>query len=142
MGFGSGLAPVAPGTVGTLVGVPFFFMFSALTWPVYLLLLLVFTALAVYLAQAAERIIGKKDAPSIVIDEITGFLWTMFYTPPTVGCIVGGFLLFRFFDIVKPFPVRKLQDKLPGGYGIVGDDVMAGIYGNLTLHILIKLSVI
>jgi phosphatidylglycerophosphatase A len=77
-----------------------------------------------------------------VIDEVVGLLWTMFYVPPTIPAVIIGFILFRFFDIVKPFPVRLLQDKLPGGYGVVGDDVMAGIYSNLARQVLIKFSVI
>lgn len=137
-GFGSGYAPFAPGTAGTLVGIPLFFIFSLLPWPLYLFLLAFFTGAAVYVAQAAEKLFAKKDAPSIVIDEITGFLWTMFYVSPTLAGVLGGFLLFRLFDIAKPFPMRSIQDKLPGGYGIVGDDVMAGIYGNLVLQILVK----
>jgi phosphatidylglycerophosphatase A len=137
-GFGSGYAPFAPGTAGTLAGIPIFFIFSLLPWPWYFLLLALFSAAAVYIAQAAEKIFAKKDAPAIVIDEIIGFLWTMFYVSPTPTVVLGGFLLFRFFDIAKPFPVRSIQDKLPGGYGIVGDDVMAGIYSNLVLQILAK----
>jgi phosphatidylglycerophosphatase A len=135
---GIGFFPVAPGTAGTLAGIPLFFIFSAFPWPVYLLFLVTFTCAAVYLAQAAENIFSEKDPSCIVIDEVVGFLWTMFYIPPTLVCIFSGFILFRFFDIVKPFPVRSLQDKLPGGYGVVGDDVMAGIYANIALRFLIK----
>lgn len=137
-GLGSGFAPVAPGTAGTLAALPLFFIFSVFPWPVYLLFLAAFTCVAVYLAQAAENIFGEKDPPCIVIDEIAGFLWTLFYVPPTFACVFWGFILFRFFDIVKPFPVCSLQDKLPGGYGVVGDDVMAGIYANIALQVLIK----
>lgn len=137
-GFGSGFTPVAPGTAGTLVGIPLFFIFSAFPWMVYLLFLAAFTCAAVYIAQAAENLFGKKDSPRIVIDEITGFLWTMFYVPPSFACIFFGFIFFRFLDIAKPFPIRSLQEKLPGGYGVVGDDVMAGIYANIALQALIK----
>ena len=129
---------VAPGTAGTLAGIPLFFIFSAFLWPAYLFLLFLFTGAAVYITAEAEKIFGEKDPPCIVIDEITGFLWTMFFVPPTLACIFLGFILFRFFDIFKPFPVRILHDKLPGGYGVVGDDVMAGIYSNIALHVLIK----
>ena len=141
-GFGSGYMPRAPGTAGTLVGVAFFLLFSPLSWPVYLILLVLITGAAVYIAAAAEDLFAAKDAPVIVIDEITGFLWTMFYVPPSLAGLFIGFICFRFFDIVKPFPVRSLQDKLPGGYGIVGDDVMAGIYSNLALQVLMIFSVI
>ena len=134
--------PRAPGTAGTLVGVAFFFIFSRLSWPVYLFLLVLVTGAAVYIAAVAEKLFAAKDDPAIVIDEIAGFLWTMFYVPPSLAGLLIGFICFRFFDIVKPFPVRSLQDKLPGGYGIVGDDVMAGVYSNLALQALMRFSVI
>ncbi len=125
-----------------MVGVLLYILLAFLPWPAYLFFLLVFSAAAIYLAGEAEVIFGKKDPACIVIDEVVGLLWTMFNVPPTIPSVIIGFILFRFFDILKPFPVRLLQDKLPGGYGVVGDDVMAGIYGNLALHILIKFSVI
>lgn len=141
-GFGSGNAPAAPGTAGTVVGVFFYLLLAVLPWPAYLFFLLVFTAAAIYLAQEAEIIFRKKDAPCIVIDEVVGFLWTMFCVPPTIAGVILGFFLFRFFDILKPFPARLIQDKLFGGYGVVGDDVMAGIYGNLVLQMLITFSIL
>ncbi len=141
-GFGLGHVPVAPGTAGALAGIPLFLIFSLFSWPVYLLFLAALTALSVYLAQAAEGYFGKKDAPCIVIDEIAGFLWAMTLVAPTPARVISGFILFRFFDILKPFPIRTLQDKLPGGCGIVGDDVLAGIYSNLVLHFLMQYFVI
>jgi len=125
-----------------LVGILVYFPLATLPWPVYLCFLMVFTAAAVYVAQEAEVIFRKKDASCIVIDEVGGLLWTLFCTPPTFPVVVMGFFLFRFFDIFKPFPARLIQDKLPGGYGVVGDDVMAGIYGNLVLQVFIKFSIV
>jgi len=136
-GFGIGFVPFAPGTAGTLAGIPLFFILSSFSWYGYLFLLACFTGAAVYLAGAAEVLFGKKDPPCIVIDEIAGFLWTMLWVSSTLVHVLLGFILFRAFDIIKPFPVRSFQDKLPGGYGIVGDDVMAGIYSNLALRIVI-----
>jgi phosphatidylglycerophosphatase A len=133
---------VAPGTAGTIVGVLLYLLLAALPGPAYFFSLLVFTAASVYLAREAEVIFSRKDAPCIVIDEVAGFLWTMFAVSPAIFPVIIGFILFRFFDIVKPFPVRLLQDRLPGGYGVVGDDVMAGIYSNLALQILIQFSVL
>lgn len=130
---------MAPGTAGTLAGILLYLPLSALPEPAYLFFLLAFTGVAVYLAREAEVVFKQKDPPCIVIDEIAGFLWAMFFVPPTITTVSIGFLLFRFFDILKPFPVRLLQDKLPGGYGVVGDDVMAGIYSNVVLQILIKI---
>jgi phosphatidylglycerophosphatase A len=125
-----------------MAGIPLYFLLTFFSGSVYLFFLLVFTAVAVYVAREAEFIFGQKDAPCIVIDEVAGLLWTMLYVPATIPAVIIGFILFRFFDILKPFPVRLLEDKLPGGYGVVGDDVMAGIYSNLALQVLIKFSVI
>ncbi len=137
--FGSGFAPFAPGTVGTVVAIPVYLIFSPLFWPLYLLSALALTFLAVYASHEAEKIFQKKDAPQIVIDEIAGFMWAMFLVNPTARHILLGFILFRLFDILKPFPARLFQNRLPGGYGIVMDDVAAGIYANISLLILLKL---
>lgn len=141
-GFGSGLAPLAPGTMGTLTGVPLYLLLDAFSWPNYFFAVLMMTGAAIYLSQAAEKLYAAQDPPCIVIDEIVGFLWTMLDVPPTFATLFLGFILFRFFDIAKPFPVRALQDKLPGGYGVVGDDVMAGIYSCLVLHLLMIFSLL
>lgn len=109
-----------------------------MAWPLYLLSVLAITFLAVHVSQEAERILEKKDASQIVIDEVAGFLWTMFLVSPTFWHILLGFILFRFFDIVKPFPARLCQQRLPGGYGVVFDDVVAGIYANIVLLVLIE----
>jgi len=96
-----------------------------------------FSFLAVYVSQEAEKLFRKKDAPQIVIDEMAGFQFTMFLVTPTAWHILCGFLLFRFFDITKVFPARLCEERLPGGYGVVGDDIIAGIYANLSLTLLI-----
>ncbi len=137
-GLGSGLSPLAPGTAGTLVGVVVYLVFSRLVWPVYLLSAVTFAFFAVYVSQEAERIYGRKDPSRIVIDEIAGFLVTMFLVAPTLSHIVIGFVLFRVFDIVKPFPIRLCERRFPGGYGVVGDDIVAGAYANIVLLLLIR----
>jgi len=96
-----------------------------------------FSFLAIYVSGEAENMFRKKDAPQIVIDEIAGFQFTMFLITPTAWHIFCGFLLFRFFDILKPFPADYCQKRLPGGYGVVGDDIVAGIYANVSLTLLI-----
>ncbi len=121
-----------------MVGIPLYLVFSCLPWPLYLLSIVAFSFLAVYISQEAERLFRKKDAPQIVIDEIAGFQFTMFLVPPTVLHILCGFLLFRFFDITKVFPADLCQEKLPGGLGVVGDDVVAGIYGNISLLLIVN----
>lgn len=136
-GLGSGLAPFMPGTAGTLVGIPLYLVFSALSWPLWLLSVLAFSFLSWYVADEAEKLYGRKDAQCIVIDEIAGLQWTLFLVAPTWPHAVAGFVLFRLFDIAKPFPARLFQDRLPGGCGIVADDLAAGIYGNIVLQFLI-----
>jgi phosphatidylglycerophosphatase A len=131
--------PFAPGTAGTLVGIPVVLIFSPLTWSLQLLSVLALTCLACAVSQEAERIFQKKDAQVIVIDEIAGFCWTMLFVPPTIVHVAAGFFLFRAFDIVKPFPAGWVQGKWPGGLGVVGDDVVAGIYADILLQALIFL---
>ncbi|MCX7816350.1 MAG: phosphatidylglycerophosphatase A [Syntrophales bacterium] len=138
-GCGIGFVPYAPGTAGTILGIPIFLALVDLQWTLYLLTILAFTILSVYIAGIAEMNLKKKDAPPIIIDEITGFLWTMFLVSPDFFNITAGFLIFRFFDIVKPFPIRRIQKALPGGWGIVMDDVAAGIYACTSLHLITKL---
>jgi phosphatidylglycerophosphatase A len=98
----------------------------------------VLTLLAVYASGEAERIFNRKDSPRIVIDEIVGLLWSLVLVGPTIGRIVLAFLLFRLFDIVKPPPARWCQDRLPGGWGVVMDDVVAGIWTNVALQLALR----
>jgi len=137
-GAGSGYAPFAPGTVGTIAGIPVYLLLSRLSWTFCLISVLILTLLAIYISREGEKIFNEKDSPRIVIDEIVGFQWTMFLVLPTVLHILLGFFLFRLFDIVKIFPAGYLQNRLPGGYGIVIDDVVAGMYSNIILLLVIK----
>ncbi len=93
------------------------------------------TLLAVYASGEAERIFDRKDSPRIVIDEVVGLLWSLALVAPTGWRIAAAFFLFRIFDILKPQPARWCQDRLPGGWGVVGDDVMAGIWANVVLQV-------
>ena len=136
-GFGSGFSPFAPGTAGTIVGILFYYIFSPFPWPIYLLTILALSFLACYVSGAAERIFRQKDPSAIVIDEIAGLLWAMFLITPTVTHVFLAFVLFRIFDIAKVFPANLCERRLPGGYGVVADDVVAGVYANVTLQILI-----
>ena len=131
-GFGSGLAPFAPGTMGTLVGVVICLLCLPLPWPMRLLIVIALLALSIYVAGQAEKIYQKKDDQRIVIDEIIGLQITMLPVVINVLNLCAGFVLFRIFDILKPFPIGNLQ-KLPGGWGVVIDDVAAGIYAGVIL---------
>jgi phosphatidylglycerophosphatase A len=135
-GFGVGYSPVAPGTLGTLVAIPIYYFLSDIPSPLYEITLIGFIFLSIWISEKAEIFFVKKDDQRIVIDEIIGFLITMLWVPKTVPFIIIGFFLFRFFDILKPFPIRRLEKGLKGGYGVVLDDVAAGVYANIILHLI------
>ena len=133
-GFGAGFSPVIQGTMGTLVGIPIFLILSRISSPIYELTLTGLFFLSSWISGKAQDYWGKKDDRRIVIDEIIGFLVTMLWIPQKPLLIILGFFLFRFFDIVKPPPIRLLE-KAKGGYGVVLDDVLAGVYANIILQI-------
>ena len=134
-GFYTGYFPFAPATFSTLVlGIPFYLLCSGLSIFWYVILLLPLIVLAVELSDRAEKIFGKMDCSFIVIDELTGFLITMFMVPPGLITVTLGFFLFRFFDIVKPPPANFFNKRKKGGFDVVMDDVCAGIYANLVLQ--------
>ncbi len=135
-GFGVGYSPIAPGTLGTLVAIPLYYFLSAISSPLYEITLIAFFFLTVWISENAEIFFGKKDDPRIVIDEMMGFLVTMLWIPKTVRFIMIGFFLFRFFDILKPFPIRHLEKRFKGGFGVVLDDAMAGVYANIIIHLI------
>jgi len=135
-GFGVGYSSIAPGTLGTLIAVPVYYFLSNISSPIYEITLVGFFFLSVWISESAELFFRRKDDQRIVIDEIMGFLVTMLWVHKTAILIVIGFFLFRFFDILKPFPIRRLEKKLKGGYGVVLDDVMAGVYANIALQVI------
>ena len=134
-GFGVGYFPVAPGTIGTLLAIPIYLLLSEIPFPLYELTILTFFFLSSWIAENAERHFGKRDDQRIVMDEMVGFFITMLWVTKTLFFIIMGFILFRFFDILKPFPIRHLERKWRGGFGVVLDDVLAGIYANIILQI-------
>ncbi len=130
----SGRSPFAPGTAGTVVGVLLYLLVKGLAPAWYLAAAAAVIVTGIWTAGRAEVLLGKKDAQSIVIDEIAGYLVAMFLVSSGWGFIAAGFLLFRFFDIVKPWPLKRLQD-LHGGVGVMLDDIGAGIYTNIVLQL-------
>ena len=134
-GFGVGYSTLAPGTLGTLIAIPIYLLLSRIPVPLYELTLVTFFFLSVWISEKAQTYFAKKDDQRIVIDEIIGFLVTMLWVPKSTFTIIVGFILFRFFDIIKPPPIRRLEN-LNGGYGVVLDDVVAGIYGNIILQVI------
>ena len=139
-GTGLGYSPLASGTFGTLWGIPLFFWVSRYSMGTQAGILALFTLASVYLAGAAARIWGQKDPSRVVIDETVGYLVSVCWLPFTGFTVLGAFFVFRFMDIFKPFPIRKIERELPGGWGIVLDDVLAGIYTNVLLRLVIAFA--
>lgn len=134
-----GYSPVAPGTVGTLGAVILFYLISGFSSLFYLFFVVALIIFSIWVSAIARMRLGDSDPSSIVIDEVCGFLVTMFLIHPTMVNITVGFLLFRFFDILKPPPIKR-SETLSGGVGIVADDVLAGIYANVLLQIFVRVS--
>jgi phosphatidylglycerophosphatase A len=140
LGFGSGLAPFAPGTFGTLAAIPIYLLVAQLALPYYLAIVLLAFAVGVYLCGYTSTALGVHDHSAIVWDEFVGYWITMIAAPPAWQWIVAGFVLFRVFDIVKPWPVKIADVKMTGGFGIMFDDVLAGIYALGCLQLALYLS--
>lgn len=134
-GFGSGLAPKAPGTFGTLVAVPLYLLLMPLPVLWYGVLVLLAFAVGVYLCDRTAKALGVHDHPGIVWDEIVGYLITMAAAPAGWMWVLLGFALFRLFDIWKPWPIRWVDRRVGGGFGIMLDDVLAGVYGAILLKL-------
>ena len=133
---GLGRCPLAPGTVGALVGVLLYLAVMHLAWPVYLLITAALFVLGVWASSVAEEALGAKDPSRIIIDEVVGYLVTMLWIPFSVPAIVIGFVLNRVLDIVKPYPAGRIQ-ALGGGLGVMADDLISSIYANLILRLIL-----
>lgn len=139
--FGVGNISFMPGTWGTVATVPLcFLMLHYLNPLVYMLITLALTIYAIWAAELYERQAGTHDAKQIVIDELAGYLVTMVWMPLTWQSLLIGFLIFRLLDIVKPFPISYFDKKVPNGLGVVADDVVAGIIGNIIMQALLTHS--
>ncbi|HET6421322.1 MAG TPA: phosphatidylglycerophosphatase A [Geobacteraceae bacterium] len=138
--FGTGFSPVASGTVGTLAAIPLYYLMARLPVALYIIILAAFTLLSCWISGRAEVIFNEKDSSKIVIDEVVGYLVTMIAAPFSWKGAVLGFFLFRFFDITKIPPARYFDRNLKNGYGVVLDDLVAGIYSCVALHLLLYLN--
>ncbi len=130
-----GFSPKAPGTFGSLAALPLCLMIALMRHSHALLFILALVGLSTWIAHAAEQLIGQKDPKQVVVDEICGMSVTLFALPFTPVFIIGGFALFRVFDILKPFPIRWVDKRVPGGMGIMADDILAGIFANMMLRL-------
>ena len=134
LGFGAGLAPRAPGTAGTLLAFPIYWLMAwGLDTPGFLVLLAAFSILGVWACGRTGRALGAADHAALVWDEVVAFLAVLFLTPPAIAWQAGAFLLFRFFDILKPPPIRYVDRTVKNGWGVMLDDVLAACYTLLVI---------
>jgi len=135
-GLGSGLSPKAPGTVGTIAALPIYWFFMQdLSVLAYLLVLAMTMLVGTYVCDKTSKDLGVHDHGGIVIDEWLGMWLTMFLAPQGIEWLICGFVLFRFFDILKPWPIKWVDAKVGGGFGIMIDDVLAGLAAWLVLQL-------
>ena len=133
-GFGSGLAKKAPGTMGTIAAIPVYWLFAQTNFITYSILTAVATVAGIWICGIAAYKLGEHDFGGIVWDEVAGYLITLWLVPCTWQTIVAGFVFFRIFDILKPWPIRWLDHHVAGGFGIMIDDVLAAVFaGGLLL---------
>ena len=137
-GFGSGLAPFAPGTFGTLAAIPLYLVLMQFSWWMYAFLVLIAFIVGVRLCDVTGGRLGVHDYGGIVWDEFVGLWITLFLVLFSWQNIILGFIVFRLFDIIKPFPIGWLDKKVSGGFGVMIDDVLAGIYALLVMLLVVK----
>ncbi len=136
-GFYAGYSPLVPGTAGSLVGVLAYLLLQNLSNAAYITIVILIAISGIYISGKAEDIYQVKDSRHIVIDEIAGMLITFIFLPNKgINFLLAGFVSFRIFDILKPFPIGLIDRRLEGGWGIMLDDVLAGIYANLLVRVL------
>ena len=133
-GAGAGLVPRAPGTAGTAVAIPIYLAIGTAPPVVYAFVVAVAVVAGVWVCGRTARELGVHDHPGIVLDEIGGFLVTMTALPFEWPWVIAGFVVFRFFDIAKPWPISLADRRVPGGLGIMLDDVLAGVFACIALH--------
>jgi phosphatidylglycerophosphatase A len=137
-GFGSGLAKKAPGTCGTLAAIPLYLLIAQSGSLIYSLVTLVVIIAGIWICDKAADKLGEHDFGGIVWDEIAGYLVTMWFIPFSWKALVLGFILFRFFDILKPWPIKWADRKVKGGFGIMLDDVLAGVFAKILLVLVLQ----
>lgn len=140
LGFGSGLMPKAPGTFGTLAAIPVYLMCKDLSLAYYLIFVLAVSLAGVFLCQYTSDALKVHDHPGIVIDEFAGYFITMIAVPFSWQAVIIGFVLFRLFDIVKPWPISLLDKKVHGGLGIMIDDVVAGLFALILMQLIVSFN--
>lgn len=144
VGFGSGLSPKAPGTMGTLAAIPLYLLLTSILevglWQ-YIAIVTLASVVGIYICAKASEAMGVHDHGAIVWDEIAGYGITMIAAPQGIVWVILGFALFRFFDIVKPGPIGWLDRNTHGGFGIMIDDILAGVFAAVCLQLLAIITV-
>ena len=139
---GVGYLPLAPGTFGSLVGVGLFLLLARMNPLVIIVAILAVTFVGIWAGSRVEQVSGRKDPGKVVVDEVAGQMIALFpltlFARWSTGAVILSFILFRFFDIVKPYPANRLQD-LDGGMGIMFDDLVAGVYGAVVVSIVLRI---
>lgn len=137
--FGTGLAPIMPGTIGSLAAFPMVAVLAYLGELYTIIALVVVIPLSIWAAGEGGRLLNKHDPSLVVIDEVAGLLLTFFFIPFSAPALIGGFIFFRIFDILKPFPIGWIDKNMKHGFGIVFDDLLAGIYANICVRFMLLL---
>ncbi len=140
-GFGTGLSRYAPGTVGSLLGIPAFLLLPYHNIPVYLLWVIALFAFGVWCCSATTRYLDTHDHGGIVWDELVGMLIALIAVPASLPYLLLGFLLFRLFDIWKPWPIGWVDKRVHGGFGIMLDDIIAGVMACIAMQFIVHLLV-
>jgi len=134
-----GYLPLVPGTFGSLAGVGLFYLLAGIPVPVYFLFVFEIIILGLATCGRMEKLLNKNDPGCIVIDEVAGMLLALSFMPCDFRVVFLGFLIFRILDTLKPYPASRLQNK-PGAVGVMGDDLIAGIYTNILLRVILKFT--
>ncbi len=139
--FNIGRFPIAPGTLASLVTTAVFYAANTYLHPslvVQIVAIVIIFIVGIPAASVGEEHFGKKDPRPVVIDEVAGQMVSLLLVPYSIGHYIAGFLLFRFFDILKPFPVNIADKKIKGGFGIMADDILAGLYALAVIHLIMR----
>ncbi|NMP14812.1 phosphatidylglycerophosphatase A [Thalassotalea sp. Y01] len=136
LGFGTGLAPKAPGTFGTLAALPFIFILAQFALPVYIAAAIIMSLVGIWICGKASADAQVHDHGAIVWDEVAGYTITMIAIPLNWQTLLVGFIIFRIFDILKPWPISIADKKVHGGLGIMLDDIIAGVLSLALMHLI------
>lgn len=135
-----GYLPLAPGTFGSIVGAGLFYLLQGHGWFVYFLGVFLVAILGMFVSGRMEKLLNRKDPSCVVIDEVMGMLVALSFVPADLKVVILGFLIFRIMDTFKPYPAGRLQNR-SGSFGVMVDDLIAGIYTNIVLQIILRLAV-